>query len=100
MMKPRPATAARKNKRKPNAPETAFAWRNEPGAKEYLRRVDRQQARPSAAADDGVAEQPGNGEACHPARRLPAVRYRVRGKIVGDRHSCHRAALDLALRVV
>src|ERR1700681_3765683 len=83
-----------------DAAEVAFARRNERGPETNLRRVDRRQARQTAAADDGLAQQPGNGAARHPSRRLPALRYAVSGKIVRDRDPRHRAALDLALRMV
>src|SRR5258705_7242592 len=43
---------------------------------------------------------PGDGAARHPIGRLPALRYGISGKTVGDRHPGHRAALDLALRMV
>src|ERR1700688_2373478 len=89
-----------KTRGNPDAPEVAFAWRNERGPETDLRRIDRRQARKAAAADDGLAQQPGNGAARHASGRLPAVRYAISGETVGDRDPGHRAALDLALRMV
>src|SRR3979411_2971231 len=83
-----------------HAPEVAFAWRNERGAKRNLRRVDRGQARRPAGANDGLAQQPGNGAACHAPRRRAALRHDLSGKVVGDRDPRYRAALDRALRMV
>src|SRR5580704_13046968 len=83
-----------------HAPETAFARRNERGPETNLRRIDRRQARQAAAADDGLAQQPGDGAARYAPGRLPAVRYGVWRQTIGDRHPGHRATLDLALRMV
>src|ERR1700688_2625013 len=89
-----------KTRGNPDAPEVAFAWRNERGPETNLRRIDRRQAWRPAAADDGLAQQPGDGAARHPPGRLPALRYGVSGKTVRDRDPGHRPALDLALRMV
>ena len=96
----RKAATIEKQEETDDAPEVAFAWRNERGPETNLRRIDRRQARRAAAADDGLAQQPGDGAARHAPGRRPAVRHDVSGQAVGDRDPGHRAALDLALRMV
>src|SRR6185437_6830114 len=64
-----------KNEGNQDAPEAAFAWRDERGPEANLRRIDRRQARRAAAADDGLVEQPGDGATRHPARGSHALRH-------------------------
>jgi len=52
------------------APEVAFARRNERGPETNLRRIHRRQARRPARADDGLAQQPGDGAARHAPGRI------------------------------
>src|ERR1700742_5032408 len=96
----RKAATTEKQEETHHAPEVAFAWRNERGPEADLRRIDCRQARQAAGADDGLAQQPGARAARHAAGRIPAVRYPVSGKTLGDRNPGHRSTLDRALRMV
>src|ERR1700722_4567773 len=88
----------RRNKEeKADAAKTAFARRNERRTETNPRRGDRGKTRPATGADDGLAQQPGNGASCDAAWRGVALRHDISGQAVRDRDPHHRAALDLAL---